>query len=208
MTNADKWFLKMHQIECCNTGYGYNGQFVGFPECIDNRCEVLIGFSVIEGRFNDLDLTGLNIIYAAMWPKAIYQGDGIGVFFVDQAAVSEEQLTAIAAIMSGKAGGQPFELLAGTFSALEGPVLKDIDINIDEKYTHFSIRDMIQAQHSPLISPLTGLEQNIYMSYPELSLMGQKSKLANTRLMSINYGRLNFKHNNCFAATTIVNWSN
>ncbi|WDD99254.1 DUF1326 domain-containing protein [Thalassomonas actiniarum] len=198
----------MHQIECSNSSYGYAGQFAGFPECIDNRCELLIGFSVIEGRFNHLDLSGLNIIYAAMWPKAIYQGDGIGVFFVDQATISQEQVTAIATIMSGQAGGQPFALLSGTFSALEGPVLQDIDINIDEKYASFSIRDMVQAQQTPLVSPLTGVEQNIYMSYPDTPLMVHKTKLANTRLMSINYGRLNFKHDNCFAAKTIVSWGN
>lgn len=198
----------MHQIECCNTSYGCGGQFTGFPECIDTCCELLIGFSVIEGRFNHLNLAGLNIIYAAMWPKAIYQGDGIGVFFVDQTTVSQEQLTAVASILSGQAGGQPFELLAATFSALEGPVLKDIDMNIDEKYTHFSIREMVRAQQTPLISPLTGIEQNIYMSYPKTSPMEQQSKLATTRQMFINYGRLNFEHSNCFASKAIVTWSN
>ncbi|WDE05228.1 DUF1326 domain-containing protein [Thalassomonas viridans] len=197
----------MHQIECCNTSYGYNGQFAGFPECIDAKCEVIIGFSVIEGRFNHLDLAGLKIIYAAMWPKAIYQGDGICVLFVDSTA-RPEQVSAIASIMSGQSGGQPFELLAGTFSAFEGPVLKDIEINIDEKYTHFAIRDMVHAQQSPLISPLTGIEQNIQMSYPEATLTGQNTRLALTRLMSINYGRLNFEHSDCFAAKTIVTWSN
>ena len=52
------WSLSMHQIESCNCSHGCGCQFGGFPDTENGSCEAILGFKIIEGHLNDLDLTG------------------------------------------------------------------------------------------------------------------------------------------------------
>ena len=74
----------------------------------------MIGGEVREGKFGEVSLAGVRYVIAFMYPKAIHEGGGSVVVFIDERA-TREQAEAIATILSGRAGGMPFEALAGTF---------------------------------------------------------------------------------------------
>ncbi len=59
---------------------------------------------------------------AVKWPKAIHEGDGAAAVFIDESA-SQDQVNGLATILTGQAGGMPWELLATTLSSLDGPNL-------------------------------------------------------------------------------------
>ncbi len=98
--NGNVWSLSMHQIECCNCSHGCGCQFSGFPDSDAGSCEALIGFYIKTGHLDDLALDNIKVIFAAAWPKAIHQGDGKAILFIDSAA-SDEQVAAIAGIFTG-----------------------------------------------------------------------------------------------------------
>ncbi len=100
--------VKADSIEACNCQHGCNCQFLGYPN--DGKCEFIIGFQVKDGRVGDISLNGLRAAIAAKYPKAIHDGNGHVVLFIDESA-SDEQVAAFAALLSGQLGGMPWEAL-------------------------------------------------------------------------------------------------
>ena len=62
---------------------------------------------MIEGKFGDTDLSGMKVVLAVRWPKAIHEGEGAAAIFIDESA-SEVQVGGIATILTGQAGGMPW----------------------------------------------------------------------------------------------------
>jgi len=206
-TSKNKWVLSMHQIECCNCSHGCGCQFSGFPDSDAGSCEALIGFYIKAGHLDNLDLSDIKVIFAAAWPKAIHEGDGKAILFVDSAA-STEQVSAIANIFTGQFGGMPFEALAGTFSELEGPIVANISMQADDKHSSFTIEDVLDVQHTPLINPMNGEDQNVHITYPDGGFFWNDGIIGTTKAMSINHNMFSFDHVGRFAAKAEVNWAN
>jgi hypothetical protein len=109
-------------IEACNCNHGCNCQFGGFPD--HGSCEAIIGGEVIDGSYGDVSLVGVRYVIAFMYPKAIHEGNGTVAVFIDE-GVSRAQFDAITAILSGQAGGMPWEGLAGTVLAMRQTPIRD-----------------------------------------------------------------------------------
>jgi len=199
------WQLHMHQIESCNCSHGCGCQFSGYPDSKAGSCEAMLGFSIIKGHLDDVDVSGLKMVLATMWPKAIHEGNGKGVLFIDNSA-TEAQVTALATIMSGKAGGMPVEAIASTFSEFDGPIQADISMDTDDKRPSFSIKDVLEVQHTPLMNPISGEEQNVHISYPEGGFFWNDAFIGTTSTMHVNHGNICFDHTGNFAAKAITTW--
>src|SRR2546427_11927974 len=98
--------VKADSIEACNCQHGCNCQFGGYPN--EGKCEAIIGFEVKAGRFGNVSLNGLRAVVAFKNPKAIHEGHGPVILFVDDKA-SQEQVHQFATILSGKLVGMPCE---------------------------------------------------------------------------------------------------
>ena len=205
--SENTWALSMHQIECCNCSHGCGCQLSGFPDSESGGCEALLGFYVKTGHLDNLDLSGIKVVFAAAWPKAMHQGDGKALLFIDSAA-STEQVAAIGGIFSGQFGGMPFEALAGTFSELEGPILSNIAMATDDKHSSFTIADVLEVQHTPLINPMNGEDQNVHITYPDGGFFWNDGIIGTTKSMSIKHSMMAFTHVGKIAAKAEVNWAN
>jgi len=207
MSSENKWALSMHHIECCNCSHGCGCQFSGFPDSDTGGCEAMLGFFVKEGNLNKLDLTGVKIVFAASWPKAIHQGNGIGALFIDSAA-SPAQVSALASIFSGQIGGMPFEALAGTITEFEGPIIKSIVMDTSNKHASFSIEGILEVAQTPLLNPMNGEDQNVHITYPDGGFFWNDGIIGTTKAMTIDHNTLVFQHVGKFAAKANVSWAN
>ena len=99
-TTRTPWRLKVHNMEACNCSNGCGCQFNGFPDY--GKCEAIVGYEVIEGHYGDVNLAGVRAVFAGKWPKAIHEGNGKGVLFID-ASARPEQAQSLATILSGQA---------------------------------------------------------------------------------------------------------
>lgn len=207
MANDKKWALSMHQIECCNCSHGCGCQFAGFPDSDTGSCEAILGFQVIEGHLNELDLSGLKMVFVAKWPKAIHEGNGSGALFIDNAA-SSDQVNALATIMSGQAGGMPVEIIAGTFTEFDGPISADIKMNTDMKHGSFSIDGIVEVEQTPILNPVTGEEQDVHITFPSGGFMWNDGNIGNSKAMKVAHKNLAFEHKGHFSAHAIANWGN
>ncbi|QFU24542.1 DUF1326 domain-containing protein [Shewanella eurypsychrophilus] len=207
MSDEQKWALSMHQIECCNCSHGCGCQFAGFPDSDTGGCQAMIGFYVKSGQLNQIDLTGMKIVMAASWPKAIHEGNGTAILFIDSAA-STEQVGAIVTIFSGSAGGMPFEALAGTFSTFVGPQIHSISMDTDDNRAGFAIENVMTVQHTPLIDPMTGNDKQVRITFPDGGFFWNEGIIGTTNAMSLTHDALSFEHVGRFAAKAEVDWSN
>lgn len=204
-TTRSPYRVTADSIEACNCDHGCNCQFAGYPN--DGFCEFLIGYEVKDGRFGDVDLKGVRAVVAWKYPNAIHEGGGHVVLFVDENA-SSEQAEAFAAIVSGRAGGMPWEAMAATVTRFEGPVRKPIDFDFDGPRTRLEVRGVAELQAAPLRNPVSGEEKEVHITYPEGGFWWDDGQMATTETMRVDYGDMHLEWPGKYAATTEVNWTN
>ena len=113
MVEQTKYRVKADFIEVCNCDPGCNCNFGGFPD--HGKCEGIAAMQINEGKFGDVDLTGMKAIVAVKWPGAVHDGNGTAVIFIDDSA-TQNQVDGLTNILTGQSGGMPWEIYASTIS--------------------------------------------------------------------------------------------
>ena len=206
MTQAQTPYrIKADWLETCNCDPGCNCNFGGFPD--HGSCEALIGLQITEGNFGDVDLSGVNAVLAIKWPKALHEGNGTAAVFIDESA-SEQQVQGLATILTGQAGGMPWEFLATTLSSLDGPVLKHIHMDVNGTSSGFSIDGILEAKMVPLKNPVTGEDNEVHIVFPNGGLIWNDGDIATTSTMKVDYGAVKFDHTGMSGIFAAVEWTN
>jgi hypothetical protein len=197
--------VKAESIEACNCQHGCNCQFAGFPN--EGKCEFIIGYEVREGQYGSVSLDGVRLVFVAKYPKAIHEGRGRAVLFVDEKA-SDDQAQALASILSGKVGGMPWEALAGTIERFEGPIRKPIHIKVAGEKSEVRIPGAVDMQLAPLRDPVSGSEKEVHIVYPKGGFFWNDARVATTNEMRAQHGDLHLEWPNRYASAAEVNWTN
>lgn len=150
-----KWYIKGDYVLACNCDYGCPCNFNAPPT--KGFCEGSGGFVVAEGAYGEVRLEGLKAFMSLKWPGAIHEGGGTAAFYIDESA-SPEQREALFEIVSGRAGGQPFEILAGTYSKVLEPRFAKIEMKVAGKDTEASVDGFMMIRLEPIRNPVTGAE--------------------------------------------------
>lgn len=199
------WRMTVHNIEACNCSPGCNCQFTGFPD--KGNCEAIIGGEVKEGSYGEVPLAGVRYVIAFIYPKAIHQGGGNVALFIDERA-TREQAEAIGAILSGRAGGMPFEALAGTYGSVDGPIRAPIEMTVDGTRSHFRIPGVLELAQIPLKDAVSGQDKSVQIVYPNGGFFWNVGNVATTATLDCNYGLIRFRHPGGFASYSTPTWSN
>lgn len=197
--------IKAKWLETCNCDPGCNCNFGGFPD--HGSCEALIGLFVDEGKIGDVDLSGVKAVLAIKWPKAIHEGNGAAAIFIDESA-SQDQVGGLATILTGQAGGMPWEILATTLTSLDGPNLVPIKMDVNGRNSGFSIDGILEAKMTPLLNPVTGEENEVHIVFPSGGLIWNDGDSAATSVMKVDHGNIKFDHTGQSAIFAPVEWSN
>jgi hypothetical protein len=204
-TTPTPYRIKAHNLESCNCNYGCGCQFSGFPD--QEGCEAIIGYEVIEGYYGDLDLAGVRYVTALKFPKAIHEGHGQAVTFVDESTGSA-QVEALGKILSGQEGGMPLEALASVVDSFEGPVLKPIELTLDGIRSSFRIPGILEVNMKPLIDPVSGEEKEVHIVYPKGGFLWNDGNICTTETMYIDYGELKYQYPGRFSGHAVIDWTN
>lgn len=199
------WRLKANWIEACNCPHGCNCQFGGFPN--EGKCEGIFGCEVKDGQFGNVSLNGVKAAILFKYPKAIHEGNGHVVLFVDEKA-SQEQVDAFATILSGKMGGMPWEALAGTIARFEGPIRKSVEIQAVGERSSVRVPGAVDMRLTPLKDPVTGNDKEVHIVYPKGGFFWNDGTIATTQGLHGEYGDLRVDWPGRFASASEVNWGN
>jgi hypothetical protein len=197
--------VKADSVEACNCQHGCNCQFTGYPN--EGKCEFIIGYEVKEGSFGNVSLKGLRAVVAAKYPKAIHEGHGHVVLFIDEKA-SQDQVNALATILSGKMGGMPWEALAGTIEKFDGPIRKPIEMRLNGVRSEVRVPGAVEMKFTPLHDPISGQEKEVHIVYPKGGFFWNDGNMATTETMRAEHGNFRLEWPNRYAAAAEVNWTN
>ena len=189
-TQIPKWNMKSDYVETCNCDYGCPCNFSGFPS--NGFCRALWLLHIQKGRYGqDISLDGLDAVYAALWPKAIHEGNGTLQLFISKKA-NEEQRRALVNIMSGQSKGDgPFALFVGTFKYVLDPQYVDINTKIDGRKSSFSVPGIMEVQIENFKNPVSGEEQDTKVQLPK-GFIWKVAEAAKSKVMRILTPNLNF----------------
>lgn len=149
----------------------------------------------------------MKVVPAINWPKAIHEGNGAAAIFIDESA-SQDQVNGIATILTGQAGGMPWELLATTLTSLDGPHLKSIKMDVNGRNSGFSIDGILEAKLTPLINPVTGEENEVHIVFPGGGLIWDDGDTATTSVMKVDHGDIKFDYTGQSAFFAPIEWTN
>jgi hypothetical protein len=127
----------------------------------------LIGFNILEGNYDAVDLAGARTIVAIHWPGALHEGNGTAVAYIDN-GTSQEQRDALGTIMSGQAGGTLFEIFSEIVTTFEGPHFVDIEWEFDKdaRRARVAVDGKAETVSEPLMIPATDEEQRVIVKMP------------------------------------------
>jgi hypothetical protein len=152
-SNIPKWFLEAEYLQACNCDYGCPCEFNAPPT--RGFCEGMGAYLIKRGRFDQISLDGLGLGFAARWPKAMHEGNGTGVLFVDERA-NPSQRDALLKIATAQAGGLPFEILVSTLTTVLDPVFVPFEFELKGRDSRVRIGNAGSIVFEPIKNPVTG----------------------------------------------------
>jgi len=197
--------VRAMSVEACSCAHACNCQFVGIPT--EGFCEFIIGYDIKDGRFGDVDLAGVRFVVAAKYPGAIHEGNAHVVLFVDDDTLPE-QVQALATILTGQAGGMPWEALAGTVGKLEGPIMAPIEMAIQGQLARISIPGALELETTPITDVVSGEEKEVHIVYPRGGFFWNEGNVVTTATMRVDHPSLRMSWPAKYAATAEVLWTN
>jgi hypothetical protein len=148
-----KWSWTADFIQACNCDWGCPCNWSAPPTT--GFCHGMGAWKIRAGLYDGLTLDGLHVAFAAKWPGQIHEGNGVCALYVDERA-DAAQRDALLRIVSGQAGGLPFEIVAGTFAEVLDPLLLPFDFRVDGPRSSVSIGPVLRVALEPIKSPVMG----------------------------------------------------
>ena len=200
-----KWFFDADFLQACNCDFGCPCEFSAPPT--QGYCEGMVGYRINRGRYGDVALDGLSLALAVYWPKAIHEGNGTAVPFIDVNA-NAQQRDAIVQIISGKAGGMPFEIIVQTFSKILDPQFVRIDFHVNGRNSSFTVGNgAMNIVVEPIKNPVTGEPENVRIQHSTGFIFKEADCVA-AKQNVVNAGPVKFSWPQKAAFVTKVQYSN
>ena len=147
-----KWAMEADYLQACNCDYGCPCEFEAPPT--QGHCEGIGAWRINKGNYGDVSLDGLGIGFSLRSKAALHEGDITLAAFIDEKA-NDDQKNAILQIMTGAAGGLPFEIIASLVSNMLEPQIVPFNFNIDGQNSSVSMGSTVMA-FEPIKNPVTG----------------------------------------------------
>jgi len=204
MNAKPKWHIEADYLQACNCDYGCPCEFSAPPTL--GYCEGVGAWRINRGNFDNVKLDGLGLGFAARWPKAIHEGNGTACIFVDEKA-NEAQREALLEIISGKAGGLPFEIIVTTFSKILDPCFTSFEFNLTGRNSSFKIGNAVTASMAPILNPVTKEPESVRVDHGT-GFIFKQAECVSAEEMRVAAGELNFSWPKKAGFVTQVKYSN
>lgn len=195
-----RWWLKARYIETCNCAHGCPCNLTQIPTY--GGCDAVVGYDIVEGACDGVDLAGLKLGYVASWPRAIHQGNGHAVVIIDEKA-SQGQRAALEAIGTGRAGpGGCFEVFASTLNDPPEVIVAPIVFELHGKRGRLEFGRVAEATVGPIVGDM-GDEADARLILPS-GFIFQDAVLCNSESGRAKAAHLDFRFDNTNAFVSEV----
>lgn len=188
MNNKIKWSFEADFLQACSCDYGCPCEFSAPPT--RGFCEGMGAWRINRGRYGDVSLDGLGLGFAARWPKAMHEGNGVACLFIDEKA-NPAQRDALLQISSGQAGGLPFEIVVTTFSKVLDPQFVPFQFNFNGRNSSLKIGNALSVEVAPIKNPVTGQPESVRIEH-STGFIFKQAECVSAEKMQVSAGELNF----------------
>lgn len=195
------WRIKAKYYEACNCAYGCPCNMNGFPT--HGYCEGSVGFHIVEGERDGVDLSDAKVVGALKWPGAIHEGNGKMAVFIDG---TTEQQAALVEILTAKDPGLPWEILAATVSEIHGPFFEKIEISDEGTDSHVKVGNKLEMKMESFRNPVTGEKHEAHMVLPS-GFIFTDGQIATTSVNMVDADGVTYDHKGNNAYYAEVEWS-
>jgi hypothetical protein len=211
------WKIHAYFLDACNCDWGCPCQFNAKPT--HGNCEGVAGYHVVTGSYGtNIKLHGLNMALIASWPGPIHEGHGKASFYIDKRA-DEKQFEALSNIITGRAGGGPFEVYASTIEELQEPKRASVKFQSRDTRSRVNVfaitesrkqrkqsQDIIaEAWLEPIRNPVTGKVHRAIIEIPE-GFESSRMDQASMKALVANDGYLNFRYEGTYGSFSENTW--
>lgn len=150
-----KWRLKGRYLKACNCDPGCPCEFWARPT--HTKCEGMLGMQVDEGNFGSLSMKGVRWMAQYHWPGPLHEGNGTVLPILDERS-SPGQRDAVLQILSGKAGGGWFQVVASLVTRVLEPRVGRIEFRHDlkKRKAQVIVPGILETTVEPLRNLATG----------------------------------------------------
>jgi hypothetical protein len=190
-----EWKMTGTYFKSCNCDPGCPCDFMSEPT--HHKCEGVLGMRVDKGHFDGVSLDSVKWAVAYHWPGPLHEGNGTVKPYFDP-STTREQLNALGQILTGKAGGKWFEVLASIVTTVKAPAIVPLDFQFNGKRGQIKIGEKIGNDFSPISNPVTGEEFAVQVRIPggmEYSDKGEAEIVRSNTMRSID--EIAFDHSGC-----------
>jgi hypothetical protein len=187
------WHLAGNVLIACSCDWGCPCNFNAPPT--RGGCEGGWIWAIERGAVDGVALDGLGIAVFADWPKAIHEGGGEAVSFVDERA-DGAQRTALSRVLRGELGG-PWGIFIATYNLAEPRAVR-FEIELTAYASRASIGGVLQLELQPMRNPVSKAETHPEMVLPE-GLVVKHAQLAASKVFRLQ-DRVRYDHSGQYAA--------
>ena len=157
-----KWTMRGEYTESCNCDYLCPCIYTN-PQgpATNDHCTAAMVFRIDEGRCDGIRLDGLKFAFVIRSGKVMADGNWIFAGVVDEGA-NDSQRQALAAIVSGEAGGPPSFIRENLVSDFRGVEFKPIEFNLDGLKRSVAIPDIL-AFEIEAVTPRRRSNEPLYL---------------------------------------------
>ena len=197
-----KWQMRVYYLDACNCDWGCPCQFNAKPTY--GNCEGVSGIHIIKGNYGSVRFENLNMVFIGSWPGAIHEGSGKASFYIDDRA-DDYQFGALSKIITGEAGGGPFEVYKSTIDNMQEPRRARITFQAKGLRSRVKVGDIAEAWLEPIRNPVTGKVHRAIIELPE-GFEATRMEMSSTKTIVVNDGFLDFKYSGTYGSFQEVNW--
>ncbi len=146
----EAWQMQGDIIEACNCVTTCPCNFGSDPTSLP--CEVILGFHIDKGRYENLHLDGLNFIFFITIPGHAFDGNWTVGVYLDERG-SGAQNDALGTIISGEAGGW-FEIAGALIAEHLEPEQVAISYEVVDGELRMSVPGLLEVQSERVPHPM------------------------------------------------------
>lgn len=202
MKPKTKWQMSVYYLDACNCDWGCPCQFNAKPTY--GNCEGVSGIHIIKGNYGNVKFERLNMAFIGSWPGAIHRGSGKASFYIDERA-TDNQFDPLAKIITGEAGGGPFEVYRSTIDKMQEPRRARISFQAKGLKSRVKVGNIAEAWLEPIRNPVTGEIHRAIVELPG-GFEATRMDMSSTKTVVANDGFLDFKYSGTYGSFQKVSW--
>jgi hypothetical protein len=187
--------MKGQVLIACNCDYGCPCNVNALPTHGD--CEGGWTWQIEQGVYGDVTLDGLWAGLYADWPKAIHEGNGVGVCLIDERA-DDKQRFALQTLLQGEAGG-PWAVFRKTLRELHGPLYVTFGADGGAALPGVRAEGVVELTTEFIRNPVTKETVHPRIVMPEGLVVREAALLASHRYR-VTHDQVKYDHSGKYAA--------